>query len=78
MKNKHSRKNSTLMVKHVSIQVIKESHSPIKDRVIASSRVAHTTPKGSEILVVETKKERTRTIKEYEKQRDIIRSVIAR
>ena len=36
------------------------------------------TVKYSAILVVETKEERIQTIKEYEKQRDILRKEIAR
>ena len=78
MQTKPTRKNSTLIVKHVSGKVISESHTQAKGHVVVCSKTGHTTSKHSAILVVETKNERVRTIKEYEKQRNALRSVIAR
>ena len=78
MQTKPARKNSTLIVKHVSGKVISESHTPAKGHVIVCSKTGQATSRHSAILVVETKNERVRTIKEYEKQRDALRSVIAR
>lgn len=78
MQTKPAQKNTKLIVKHVSGKVINESHTPIKGHVIVGSKTSHVAPKCSAILVVETKNERMRTIREYEKQRDVLRSAIAR
>lgn len=78
MQTKPARKNSKLIVKHVSGKVINESHTPIKGHVIVDSKTGRVASKCSAILVVETKNERMRTIREYEKQRDVLRSAIAR
>ena len=78
MQTKPARKNSTLIMKHISRKVIGESHAPTKGHVIVCSKTGHATFKHSAILAVETKNERVRTIKEYEKQRAALRSVIGR
>ena len=72
------RKNSRLIVKNVSGRVNSELHAPIKGQVKADSKTGLAKSKCSAILIVETKNERMRTIREYEKQRDILRNVIAR
>lgn len=78
MQTKPARKSPKLIVKNVSGMVISESHTPIKGNMIADSKTSRAKTKCSAILVVETKKERMRTIREYEKQRDMLRSAIAR
>ena len=78
MQTKPARKSSKLIVKNVSGMVIRESQTPIKGHMIADSKTDRAKFKCSAILVVETKNERMRTIREYEKQRDMLRSAIAR
>ena len=78
MQIKPARKNSTLFVKRVSGEIINKSHAPIEGYVVAGAPKDRSLSKCSAILVVETKNERKRTIKEYEKQRDVLRNVIAR
>ena len=78
MQNKAGRKNSTIMVKHTSRKMINKLDNPIKGRMKVDSKVGCLTSSCSAILVVETKNERLRTIREYEKQRDALRSVIER
>lgn len=78
MQTKPARKGSKFIVKNVSGMVISESQTPIKGHMIADSKTGRAKSKCSAILVVETKNERMRTIREYEKQRDMLRSAIAR
>lgn len=78
MQTKSAQKNSKIIVKHTSGRVINEPHIPSKGRIVVDSKIGYVAPKCSAILAVETKNERKRTIREYEKQRDILRSVIAR
>lgn len=65
-------------MKNGSGMVISESRTPIRGQVTANSKTGHVESRCSAILAVETKNERMRTIKEYEKQRDILRNAIAR
>lgn len=78
MQIKPARKKSTLFVKCVSGEIINKSHAPIEGHVVAGAPKDRSLSKCPAILVVETKNERKRTIKEYEKQRDVLRSVITR
>lgn len=55
-----------------------ESCDLAKMCVVVEKKQGRVEPCRSAILVIETKKERMRTIREYEKQRDSIRSIIAR
>lgn len=78
MQMKHRQKKSAFVVKNTSGKIINESDAPIKIHVKVSSRAGRVTPQYSAILAVETKNERMRTVRDYEKQRDALRSAIAR
>lgn len=78
MQTKLAQKSSKLIMKNTTGMVAGESHAPIKRQVITDSKTDHAKSKYSAILVVETKNERIRTIREYEKQRDLLRNAIAR
>lgn len=65
-----------IIVKRVSGKIISESNNTNKAYWITGAEASHAPRNFSAILVVESKNERMRTIREYEKQRDIVRNTI--
>ena len=78
MQTKPARKNTEFFVKNASGRSINEHKTPITGQIIIEAKTGRVGSRCSAILIVETKNERVRTLREYEKQRNALRSAIAR